>query len=186
MNQVSKKFCLALAGTALLLAGCAKKPMRPDPGATVLGPQSGGTVAPQDLSTTPTVDASAGGLENRDANFDANGQLRGKLEAVFFSFDKSDISEKERPKLQAAAEYLKTHADQRLLLEGHCDWRGTAEYNLGLGDRRAAAAKAYLVKLGVATEKLETLSKGSLEGAKNGDDASMAKDRRTELVVLKK
>jgi peptidoglycan-associated lipoprotein len=70
------------------------------------------------------------------------------------------------------------------LLEGHCDWRGTAEYNLGLGDRRANAAKKYLLSLGVAADRLESVSKGSLEASKNADDATMAKDRRVDLVVV--
>ena len=84
-----------------------------------------------------------------------------------------------------AKDYLAKNPNQKLLLEGHCDWRGTAEYNLSLGDRRASAVKKYLLSLGVVADKLETLSKGSLEAAKNGDDASMAKDRRVDLVVSK-
>ena len=92
----------------------------------------------------------------------------------------------ERVKLQAAKDYLAKHPDQRLLLEGHCDWRGTAEYNLGLGDRRAGRAKKYLASIGVAADKVETLSKGSEEAKKNADDATRAKDRRVELVILKK
>jgi peptidoglycan-associated lipoprotein len=73
----------------------------------------------------------------------------------------------------------------RLLLEGHCDWRGTAEYNLGLGDRRANAVKKYLLSIGVAADKLEANSKGSLEAKANADAATMEKDRRVDLVVVK-
>ena len=90
----------------------------------------------------------------------------------------------EREKLKAAKEYLEKNPTHRIVLEGHCDWRGTAEYNLGLGDRRAAAVKKYLTSIGVAAEKLETVSKGSLEAAKNADAATMAKDRRVDLVVV--
>jgi peptidoglycan-associated lipoprotein len=92
----------------------------------------------------------------------------------------------ERAKLQAAKDYLEKHPDQRLLLEGHCDWRGTAEYNLGLGDRRANAARRYLISIGVAADKLESLSKGYEGAMKNADEATMAKDRRAEIVILKK
>jgi len=185
MNTASKKFCLVIASAALLLAGCQKKPKRPDPSQTALGPTGGGTVTPTEIN--PPVDASAAGLQNRDPNIieDAN-SIRGMFQPVFFDFDKSNIKEGERAKLQDAAKYLKEHADQRLLLEGHCDWRGTAEYNLGLGDRRASAAKKFLTGIGVPAEKSETLSKGSLEAAKNGDDATMAKDRRVDIVILKK
>ena len=107
------------------------------------------------------------------------------LQAVYFDFDKSNIKAGERPKLEAAAQYLKDNPTHRVLLEGHCDWRGTAEYNLGLGDRRASAAKQFLSGLGVAADKTETLSKGSLDATKNADDATAAKDRRVELVVIR-
>ena len=91
----------------------------------------------------------------------------------------------ERPKLAAAKDYLEKNSQYRLLLEGHCDWRGTAEYNLGLGDRRANGAKKYLLSLGVAADKVETLSKGSEEAQKTGGDEAWKKDRRVDLVVLK-
>jgi peptidoglycan-associated lipoprotein len=185
MNTASKKFCLIIASSALLLAGCTKKPKRPDPSQTAIGPATGGTVTPTEVN--PPVDASAAGLQTRDPNIieDAN-SIRGMFQPVLFDFDKSDIKQSERAKLQDAAKYLKDHADQRLLLEGHCDWRGTAEYNLGLGDRRASAAKKYLTGIGVAADKSEPLSKGSLEAAKNADEATMAKDRRVDIVILKK
>ena len=73
-----------------------------------------------------------------------------------------------------------------MLLEGHCDWRGTAEYNLGLGDRRAQAVKQFCRTSGFPTDKLETLSKGSLGAAEKGTEEQMAKDRRVDFVILKK
>jgi peptidoglycan-associated lipoprotein len=184
MNIVSKKFSLALVSVALVLAGCSKKPKRPDPSATVLGPTGGGMINPTDVSSP--LDASAAGLEQRDPNIieDAN-SIRGLLQPVYFDFDKSSIKPAERAKLQAAAEYLKSHPGQRLLLEGHCDWRGTAEYNLSLGDRRANAAKKYLSTIGVPADKIDSLSKGSLEASKNADADTMAKDRRADVVILK-
>lgn len=182
MNNVSKKLFLVIVSAALVLTGCTKKPKRPDPSATMLGPGTGGTINPLDVSTTADP---MSGLEARDAGFDMNGQMRGILQPVYFDFDKSSIKPAERSKLEAAAKYLKDNPTHRLLLEGHCDWRGTAEYNLGLGDRRANAAKQFLLTLGVSQDKLETLSKGSLEAVKNADDAAAAKDRRVELVVIK-
>jgi peptidoglycan-associated lipoprotein len=166
---------------AALLAGCAKKPMRPDPSATLIGPQGGGALNPTDVATT--ADANSG-LQAR-GDFDANGQLRGALDSVYFDFDKSSIKADERAKLQAAKDYLEKNPQNRLLIEGHCDWRGTSEYNLGLGDRRANEAKKYLLTLGVSPDKIETLSKGSEEAKKDGGDSVWAKDRRDDLVVLK-
>ncbi|PTX99061.1 OmpA family protein [Opitutus sp. ER46] len=187
MNLPSKSLCLVVASAMLVFAGCTKKPARPDPSATAMGPQGAGaglgSVSPTDLAGN----TSAGGeLQQRDAGFDANGQNRAALadQTVYFDYDSSSIKSAERAKLQAAKDYLDKNAGQRLLLEGRCDWRGTAEYNLALGDRRANSVKKYLQSLGVPADRIETLSKGSLEAAKNADEATMAKDRRVDLIVV--
>jgi peptidoglycan-associated lipoprotein len=185
MKLVSLKLSLAVASAALVFAGCTKKPDRPDPSVTAIGLTPGGS----NIATPPT-DASfnvgAPGLTDRGAGFDPSGQNRSALQAqtVYFDFDKSDIKASEREKLRVAKEYLDTHPGHKILLEGHCDWRGTAEYNLSLGDRRANATKRYLQSIGVAPDRLETLSKGSLEASKNADAATMEKDRRVDLVVI--
>jgi len=162
MKLASKSLLIVAASAAVILAGCSKKPVRPDPSATALGQQRADGVI-------------------EDAN-----TIRGLLQPVYFDFDRSNVKAEERAKLQAAKEYLDKNPTYRLLLEGHCDWRGTAEYNLGLGDHRASAAKKYLTSIGVPADKLETLSKGSEEATKNADDATRAKDRRDDLVILKK
>jgi peptidoglycan-associated lipoprotein len=181
MKSVSHFATFALASSLLLFAGCTKKPVRPDPSATLIGPQGASNAG----SLNPTDVANAdNGLQPRD-QFDASGQLRGVLEPVYFKFNQSSVEPAERAKLQAAKDYLAKNPQYHLLLEGHCDWRGTPEYNLGLGDRRANEAKKYLVTLGVSADRLETLSKGSEEAKKDGTDADWAKDRRDDLVVLK-
>jgi peptidoglycan-associated lipoprotein len=184
MKLASKSLCIIVAASAAVFAGCSKKPVRPEPNETALGPGTGnpGALTPTEVQTAPDTT-----LQARDSNIieDAN-TIRGLLQPVYFDFDRSNVKAAERTKLQAAKEYLEKNPQYRLLLEGHCDWRGTAEYNLGLGDRRASEAKKYLVSLGVSAGKLETLSKGSEEAKKNADEATMAKDRRDELVVLKK
>ena len=185
MKLVSTPLCLALASAALVLAGCSKKPDRPTPTQTVLGPTpGGGGLNPTDVSTT--LDANSA-LQQRTDDFDPNGQNRAALagSTVYFDFDQSAIKQSERDKLKTAKEYLDKNPTYRLLLEGHCDWRGTAEYNLGLGDRRATSVKKYLVSLGIAAEKLETLSKGSLEAKQDGGEDAWAKDRRVDLIVSK-
>jgi peptidoglycan-associated lipoprotein len=185
MKLVSKSLLSLALCAAVLLTGCTKKPIRPDPSATVIGPQTGGNINPQEVATT--ADANSG-LQERlgEGVIDDGHTIRGLLGAVYFEFDRSTIRPEERAKLQAAKDYLDKHADQRLLLEGHADWRGTSEYNLGLGDRRATAAKKYLVGIKVAADRLETLSKGSEEAKKSGTDEEMKKDRRVELVIIKK
>ena len=186
MKLVSIPFSLAVAGAVLVLAGCTKKPQRPDPSVTAIGLTPGGG----NIAATPPTDASfnpgAPGLSDRGDGFDPSGQNRTALQAqtVYFDYDKSDIRAAERAKLKVAKEYLDTHPGHKLLLEGHCDWRGTAEYNLSLGDRRANAAKRYLQSIGAAPDRLETLSKGSLEASKNADASTMEKDRRVDIVVV--
>ena len=185
MKLVSKPFLFLALSAAVLFSGCAKKPIRPDPSTTVLGPNTGGTINPTDIATTADLNT---GLQQRlgDGVIDDGHTIRGLLGAVYFDFDRSDISRpEERAKLQAAKDYLEKNPGQRLLLEGHCDWRGTSEYNLGLGDRRANAAKKYLSTINVGADKLETLSKGSEESKKSGTDEEMKKDRRVELVIIK-
>ncbi len=190
MKFASQKLFLAATSCALalLLAGCPKKPARPDPAATLMGPQGSGTstnlggMGP----SAANLNLDAPGLVERGEGFDPLGQNRTALDAqtVYFDFDSSAIKASERPKLQEAKKYLDDNPGFRLLLEGHCDWRGTAEYNLGLGDRRANAAKKYLQSIGVPADRIETLSKGSLEAVPNADDATRAKDRRVNLIVV--
>jgi len=184
MKLASKSLCIAAA--AALLSGCAHKPVRPSPNETALGPQAGGggALAPTEVSTTADQNSA---LQQRDANIiETADTIRGLLQPVYFDFDRYNVKDAERSKLQAAKDYLDKNPQYRILLEGHCDWRGTAEYNLALGDRRAGAAKKYLIAIGVPAAKIETLSKGSEEASKNADEGTMAKDRRDEVVVLKK
>src|SRR5687768_7627395 len=188
MKFASQKLRLVFASGALVLAGCSKKPDRPAPSQTVMGPQTGGPGYGSNINTGPSgVDFGQNtGLIGRDGSFDPAGQNRELLKAntVYFDFDKSDIKASEREKLRAAKDYLDKNPTHRLLLEGRADWRGTAEYNLSLGDRRANATKKYLQSIGVTPDRMETLSKGSLEASKNADAATMDKDRRVDLVVV--
>ena len=82
------------------------------------------------------------------------------LADVFFAYDASDLSERARTTLAANAEYLKRWTSTRVKVEGHADARGTNEYNLALGERRAGAVRDYLVSLGIATARIETVSLG--------------------------
>ncbi len=186
MKLASKSLCL-IAASAVLLVGCHKKPVRPNPSETALGPQgnNAGPLVPTEVPLTPDQNSSLQQPRGRHRRRTRH-TIRGLLQPVYFDYDRDSVKAAERPKLQAAKDYLEKHPDQRLLLEGHCDWRGTAEYNLGLGDRRASRTKKFLATLGVGADKKETLSKGSTEASKNADDATMTKDRRVDLVILKK
>jgi len=79
---------------------------------------------------------------------------------AYFDYDKADIRADARDNLQATSQFLRTNAQVKVVLEGHCDERGSTEYNLALGDRRAAAAKQFLVSLGITADRVETVSYG--------------------------
>jgi peptidoglycan-associated lipoprotein len=186
MNLSIKKLSFVIIAAAVVLTGCSKKPKRPDPSATVLGPDGGLSGSNLTGLDGGTVMDPNSGLAGRDPNDFSNGDRTTlAAETVYFDFDQSGIKSSERPKLESAKKYLESNPTARLLLEGHCDWKGTPEYNLGLGDRRANAVKQYLTTLGVTADKLEVLSKGDLDAVEGADEATTAKDRHVALVVLK-
>ena len=85
---------------------------------------------------------------------------RGPLKDIHFSFDRYDLEGEARETLKVNADWLKRNPAARIEIEGHCDERGTNEYNLALGAKRAQAAKDYLITLGISTERLSTISYG--------------------------
>ncbi len=110
--------------------------------------------------------------------------LRGST--VHFDYDKSIVKATEVVKLQEAVKALKSNPNFKLLVEGHCDERGTEEYNRALGERRALSVRAQLIKSGIAPTRLRTLSYGEDKPAELGHtEAAWAKNRRSELVLLK-
>lgn len=182
MKQVLRLSVLIVTGSALLFAGCSKKPARPNPSQTVYGQDQG---AGMGLNPTGVFADGDTGLEMRDDSFGTGNQQRGILPNVYFDFDSASIRVAERAKLTEAANYLNSNSGARILLEGHCDWRGTTEYNMGLGDRRAIAAKDFLATLGVASSRIETVSKGDLDAVDSASADQMQEDRRVELVVVR-
>ncbi|MBI5280322.1 MAG: peptidoglycan-associated lipoprotein Pal [Candidatus Solibacter usitatus] len=111
----------------------------------------------------------------------------GYLKDAFFETDKSDLREDTRATLAADAAWLKAHPTVKVTIEGHCDERNTAEYNLALGWRRANAAKAYLASLGVAAERISTISYGEEKPFALGrDEGSWSQNRRAHFVVTSK
>lgn len=187
MSVSAKKIFLVLTVATLAFTGCTKKPIRPDPSETAMlgrgGPGSGDSLYNQGVDTDPLM-LPGTDLEARGGIPGPDGILRGVLEPVFFDFDQSGVKPSERLKLEAAIDYLNQNPQHRLLLEGHCDWRGTAEYNLGLGDRRAGSVRQFLETAGIAASRLETASMGDLDAAENATETQMQQDRRVDLLVL--
>ncbi|MBI3599410.1 MAG: peptidoglycan-associated lipoprotein Pal [Nitrospinae bacterium] len=110
-----------------------------------------------------------------------------ELEDIRFDFDKSDIRADAKDILQKNAEWLQKNPDVKIQIEGHCDERGTAEYNLALGDRRAMSTKKYLTSLGVSAERIYTISYGEELPIDAGhNEEAWIKNRRGHFLVIVK
>jgi peptidoglycan-associated lipoprotein len=109
------------------------------------------------------------------------------LKPVFFDYDSAEVAAAGQATLAENAAVLKQFPSWTVTIEGHCDERGAAEYNLALGERRAVAARSYLVSLGIPTDRLRTVSYGKEFPFDPGhDDAAYAKNRRAHFVITAK
>ena len=187
LSRFVSLFFTLLAG--LLLAGCPQQP-DPNPGDTMLG--GGGGQNPNFVPTPPpSIGEMQGdafpdeGLFPQDDMLADGTRLEDILPSVFFDYDQSFIREDQRSYLTQAYEYLENNPEADLLIEGHCDFKGTREYNLALGDRRANSVRTFLVQLGIAEDRIETLSKGDLEALEDATDDQRAQDRRADLIVIR-
>lgn len=137
--------------------------------------------------TEPPVPGISGGDTSSVAPRPAglSGDLaHGQFAAVLFDYDSARVRPGEESKLETVAAYLKSNPG-KLVIEGHCDERGTAEYNRALGERRALAARDELVKLGVDAGRMTTISYGKERPADMGhDETAWSKNRRCEFVVV--
>jgi peptidoglycan-associated lipoprotein len=147
-----------------------------EPGVGKVAPEGSTPVNPNE-STTYTITATgAGGTATASARVDVNARAATtappsgpanvqelfdqNVKDAFFDLDKSDLRADARTALTKDAEFLRSYPQVRISLEGHCDERGSTEYNLGLGQRRAEAAKNFLISLGITTDRVETISWG--------------------------
>jgi peptidoglycan-associated lipoprotein len=111
----------------------------------------------------------------------------GALQTIYFDFDKYNLKPPAIKKLDKTADWLSKNPSVRIRIEGHCDERGTNEYNLALGDRRANSAKKYLVNLGISPERISTISYGEERPVDPGhNEAAWAKNRRDEFKIIGK
>lgn len=112
---------------------------------------------------------------------------QGYLQKIHFEYDKYNIKDDMKPIMAQNAEWLLQHPTVEIRIEGHCDERGTTEYNIALGEKRADSARNYLVSLGVAARKIQVVSYGKSKPLVNGvDEISHYQNRRDEFVITKK
>jgi len=188
-----RRMVLWLALASVMAAACGKKtpPVArptPPPPATTAPSTPGRPPAPPEPVTEPAIvppepvrdDAiSSASLDDLNRN--------SPLQPVFFELDSSDLSPAAQKALDQDAGLLKKYGTWTITIEGHCDERGTAEYNLALGERRAIAARAYLVSLGVSADRLRTVSYGKEFPFDPGhDESAYTKNRRAHFVITAK
>lgn len=173
-----KKTILLLAATAMVaLSGCAKK--RP----AVLPPAPGAAPVDQGAGYDNGAGQNGGGAVVPGSNADFVRSVQSNT--INFGLDQYDIDPEARAILDSQVAWLGKFPNVRVTIEGHCDERGTREYNLALGDRRANAAKNYLVARGVNPDRIRTISYGKERPlALGSDEASWAQNRRAVTVVL--
>jgi len=106
---------------------------------------------------------------------------------VFFDFDRASLRQSDLNALQANAQWLSKWTSPRITIEGHCDSRGTAEYNLALGERRATAARSYLISLGVSADRVTTVSKGEEQPfCREENESCWQQNRRGHFIITAK
>ena len=195
MRRDSKLLIVLVLLVTVVVAGCNKKgkppvarPMPPPPAADVDPNATGKPPAPpmpvsEPVPVMPPMPSedSIGSKSLDDLNRDS------PLRPLFFELDSSDVSPEGMKAMQDNAAVLKKYPAMQITIEGHCDERGTAEYNLALGERRALAARNYLVSLGIAADKIKTVSYGKEFPFDAGhDDAAWKNNRRAHFVITAK
>ncbi len=174
--------------SVLLLAfavGCAKKELVKSTdaasGAAATQPPAETQVAPPGPITTETMKPEE--TQTAMAGVAATQERPSEFPDIHFDFDQSFIREDAKPVLKEVADYLKADRGASILIEGHCDERGTPEYNIALGERRAQSAKSYLVSLGVNPDAVSTVSFGEEKPIDLGhDEVAWERNRRAHFV----
>lgn len=167
--------------TAVLCVGCSSSQQSaPPPAAGATDPNS---LAPQTPPEAAPPTAPDGTTEPHASRADGE---TGAFDPVYFEFNSDELQSNDRDKLHSVAAFLEHNRDAEITISGHCDDRGTPEYNLALGDRRAQAAKGYLKRLGADIERVKVVSYGAERPAATGDgEEAWSRNRRDEFHVAK-
>ncbi len=160
--------------TIFLFSGCAEKEVKPE-----TKPEAAAPTKPESK-----IDEEA--LKARERELLAKAEEAPQLQDIYFDFDKYNIRDDAKVVLEKNAAWLKKNTGMKIQVEGHCDERGTNEYNLALGDRRAKSTRDYLVSLGVDPKRISTISFGEERPLDPGhNEEAWAKNRRAHFVILK-
>jgi peptidoglycan-associated lipoprotein len=161
---------------ALAVSGCPKKTPPP----SEIGP--GGGFGSGGLGEGNIPPSSPGEITEGRIKGQGEG---GPLQDIHFAYDAFELSSEARETLRTNSDWLKSNSQTKVEIEGHCDDRGTAEYNLALGAKRAKAARDYLVSLGISAERLSTISYGEeLPLCHEASESCWEQNRRAHFLVL--
>jgi len=161
---------LLMATAVIALAACSKKPP------AELPPAPGGDTGAETGAATP-----GGPVKGSQEDFVASVSS----DRIFFGLDQYDVDAEDQATLQSQAAWLQQNPNVRVTIEGHCDERGTRDYNIALGERRANAAKNYLASLGIDPGRITTVSYGKERPAALGsDESAWAQNRRAVTVTV--
>jgi peptidoglycan-associated lipoprotein len=186
LNAIPRALALPVAlGLALALGACAKQPPK---NAVEAKPTPAPAAAPAETRVTPPPPAPREDVVSSPISGSiAELNSKGYLNAAYFDYDKADLRDDARSALAGNADWLKKFPSVQVLIEGHCDERGTSAYNLALGDRRANAARDYLASLGVDATRIKTVSYGKERpGCTESTEACWQKNRRAAFVITAK
>lgn len=180
--NVIKNFALPLIAISLVMTGCAsRKPVTTTTTAPAAPSMNQTVVDTSGLSEDAAIDAQSLGGASAKGVTEANKAFLAKR-VVYFDYDSSELSNEDYRTLQAHSQFLLANANSKLALTGHTDERGTREYNMALGERRAKAVQSYLITNGVNQAQLEAVSYGKeMPIATGSDEASWKQNRRVEL-----
>lgn len=184
MPAVNRLMCSVLVTIILAGAGCSPSATNPEPDAASAAAKSAAQ-RPGEGQRGGTSEATTPGQSSLDQLREGKPSVPGPLKDIFFSFDRYDLEGEARATLKANADWLKRNPAARVEIEGHSDERGTNEYNLALGAKRAQAAKDYLVTLGITTERLSTISYGEeVPVCKEPNESCWSQNRRARFVII--
>lgn len=184
-KRVKRKGLLAVAfvgGLLLLMTSCAEKQIDVTEGIQPPAEAKGDMVVVKEAPREVLVEVEGEQLPP---------ELARKIEQfqnenIYFDFDKSDLKPEAQAVLKDKAAFLRENPAYYVLIEGHCDNRGTEEYNLALGERRAGSARDFLLALGISSGRIKTISYGELRPADpRNNEAAWAKNRRDEFKLYK-
>jgi len=197
-RELGTKICMlaliVMVGLGILFeSGCAKKSVKvlekPPLPAEQIKEAPSGPVSKAASSNATVSEATIPGEAQPSAGFGetiSEGRTSAPMLPIYFDFDRSNIRDDMKTRIENDAKFLLDHPEVKIEIQGNCDERGSNEYNLALGERRAKSAQAYLVNMGVSPDRIRTVSFGEEKPLDPGhNEKAWAKNRRDDFVIIK-